>query len=421
MSRMRMTIGAAIVASLLLMLPFGSPRMSRATSADGSDEPGRSDATTGAGESGGEDAPPRHEWKIDDETQTRLGLAFETLRASEAQPLLRALGAVEDDPAQTFTLRAPLAGYLRPADQEWPALGAIVAPDARLALLQPRLTPVEAFALQAQLADARAAVAEIETEQLAAQASYESKRQLNAEGKVVSDRQFEDAEARLRLVQARLQGSRDKLALLERQDEAVQRGLEALPLIVESGGMVVELLAAPGEAVESGQPLLRLRRPGGALVRVELPLGANWTPVADGIGVAPLVDESQMQKATLIGPSPRSGAQTRGQAWLLRWTSDAPPPGTPVLAFLPRGGEPLRGLLAPSDALIRYGGLTWVFIRGAGGAFERRAVELLQPTADGWLVAGDVTAGESVVTRGAQLLLSEQLKSQIEAEAEAAE
>ncbi|MCC6359300.1 MAG: hypothetical protein IT450_11205 [Phycisphaerales bacterium] len=367
-------------------------------------------------------AEKKAELKFDEEMQQHLGIVCEPTKAGTVAPSVRALGVVEEDASRTFILRAPQSGYLRPADAPWPATGTVVPGHTLVASLQPRLTPIERFSLENQLTEARAAVAEIETEQAAADASYESKRRLNEDGKVVSDRQFEEADAKRRFVQARLVGARAKLEQLQGQSNAVENGLEPLPLRVEQGGVVLEALAAPGETVESGQPLLRILVQGPALARIELPLGTMWTPMASGIRVAPLAGESAAQEAALVGPAPRAGSRTRGQTWLLR-TADSPAlaPGSPLVAHLPLAGEPVAGILVPTAAILRYGGLTWVFVREQGQIFERQAVRLIEPTPDGWLVQGEVESGALVVTHGAQLLLSEQLKAQIEAEAEASE
>lgn len=389
-------------------------------------EPGRDEhAEGGASEPTHEPAAGAEEkanLKLDEQLQQHLGIVCEPAKAGSVSPSLRVLGVIEEDPSRTFILRAPLSGFLRAAEANWPATGAVLADQALVASLQPRLTPLERFALENQVTEARATVAEIETEQAAADASYESKRKLNEEGKVVSDRQFEEADAKRRLVQAQLTGARAKLEQLQRQLDAVECGLEPLPLRVEQGGTVLETLAAPGEAVESGQPLLRILVPGRALARIELPLGNSWTPRGSGTRLAPLAADSAAQEATLVGPAPRAGSRTHGQTWLFR-TAESPvlAPGAPVVAHLPLTGEPVAGTLVPNDAILRYGGLTWVFIREDGHVFEREAVRLIEPTPDGWLVQGELEPGALVVTRGAQLLLSEQLKAQIEAEAEASE
>ena len=361
--------------------------------------------------------------EINAELQARLGMTFADVHESTQQPEVRALGVVEDNPASSFTVRSPAAGFLRATATGFPALGDQIADHAAVAAIQPRLTPLEQFALAGQVVDARSSVAEVESELAAAQSSFESKRTLNAAGKMVSDRQYEEAEARLKSVSARLAGARMKLELLLRQQSAVERGLDPLPITADQGGQIVDILAGPGEAVESGQPLLKLAQFDHLLARVELPLGTTWPESQAEARIMPIADDSQILPAKRLGRTTHAGTHTRGESWLLDFDAKDTTlrAGTPIVALLRLPGEPLNGTIIPASAVIRYGGLTWVFVRIGANEFERRSVELHSRTPDGWFVTQGLAANEVVVATGAQVLLSEQLKAQIEAEAEAAE
>ena len=99
-------------------------------------------------------------------------------------------------------------------------------------------------------------------------------------------------------------------------------------------------------------------------------------------------------------------------------------PGINLPVFLPSG--PARnGVLAPSSAVVWWQGWAWCYVEESPGKFERRAVPTSNPIADGWFVNEEITAGEPataerlaagdrVVTAGAQTLLSEEFRSQIE-------
>lgn len=368
----------------------------------------------------GEEKDPL-EVHVSAEIQERIGLKLAEIVASMLQPEIRAIGVVEEDPSRSFTVRAPIAGYLQ-ADA-WPTLGAEISDHAALGAVQPRLTPLEQFALASQYVEARSAVGEVEAELAAAEASYESKRTLNADGKMVSDRQFEEAESKLKAAQARLQAAKQKLALLEEQHSAVEHGLAPLPLSADRGGRVIELMAAPGEAVESGQALLRVARFDRLLARIELPLGVTWDASNMEARISIAGDENRTVRAKAVTQATRAGAMTLGQSWLFALEQPDPAfrPGAPLIARLETKGATLQGVMIPSDALLRFGGLAWVFVHEEGEVFKRREVQLHSPTPEGWFVTDGVVAGEHVVVSGAQVLLSEQLKAQIEAEEEAGE
>lgn len=361
--------------------------------------------------------------RIDHETQELIGLIVTEVRAARIEPAIKALGVLEEDPAQSFTVRSPIAGYLRTSGGGWPALGKMLEDHADIGGIQPRLTAVEQFDLTTQYAEAQAAVAEGEAELQAARASFEGKRKLNDEGKMVSDRLLEEAEAKVKISEARIAAAQRKLALLERRRGATEAGVDLVPLRVEHGGQVVELLAGENEVVESGQSLLRVARFDRLIARIELPIGKAWGAPDLPVRIVLSGRDDLVLSTTTIGPAARSGSRTRGESWLLAVSTGGQllRPGAPVIAYVPRGGPALDGVFVPRSSLVRYGGRTWVFVRTGEDEFERRDVELHSPTKDGWFVSAGLRPGEKIVQTGAQVLLSEQLKIQIEREAEAEE
>ena len=89
-------------------------------------------------------------------------------------------------------------------------------------------------------------------------------------------------------------------------------------------------------------------------------------------------------------------------------------PGAAVTAYLQVPGKSAFGILIPQSAVVRSGGKTWVYRQVAEDKFTRAEVNLDRSTARGWLVTQAVSAGDRIVTVGAQMLLSEEQKSQIQ-------
>ena len=63
---------------------------------------------------------------------------------------------------------------------------------------------------------------------------------------------------------------------------------------------------------------------------------------------------------------------------------------------------------------MRFGGKAWAYRQEAAGKFVRREVALDWPTDAGWFVTSFFAANDQVVVSGGQMLLSEELKSQIQ-------
>ncbi len=72
------------------------------------------------------------------------------------------------------------------------------------------------------------------------------------------------------------------------------------------------------------------------------------------------------------------------------------------------------GVIVPRSALIRFGGKTWAYVQLAEGEFSRRELVGAKSVGTGWFAPQGFKSGQGVVTAGAQILLSEELKSQIQ-------
>ena len=92
---------------------------------------------------------------------------------------------------------------------------------------------------------------------------------------------------------------------------------------------------------------------------------------------------------------------------------DAWRPGLFVQAHLKTSGTNSQEAVSiPSTALLFHLGRTLVYVRIGPGRFQRREVRVLGREGDRWVLAAGVTAGEPVVYRQAQVLLSEEFKPQ---------
>jgi acyl-CoA synthetase (AMP-forming)/AMP-acid ligase II len=80
--------------------------------------------------------------------------------------------------------------------------------------------------------------------------------------------------------------------------------------------------------------------------------------------------------------------------------------GMNVLAYLAVGPE-LSGVVVPADAVVSWQGKAWVYVKKGEGQFARREIPLDMPARDGWFVSKGLSPADSVVTTGAQQILSE--------------
>lgn len=360
----------------------------------------------------------------DDEGQVVLTLSAEArehidletvpLTAIELRPEIRGYGRLEEDPARGFAVRAPVAGIVRgAADARWPNLGERVEDDAVIGVVEPRLSAAERVDLAARLASARAEADEAGASLAASRASYENKKKLNAGAQIVADRTLEEVEAKVKSDEARMIAAQQTVQLIEAAVTGATGDAGRLPIRVESGGELVELLARPGEAVESGQPLLRLQRFDRLLARVELPVGSAVDGEVTGARVLLAGHGHDPLCSAHVCPT-SMGTGAHGPMYVISVEPDRFPlrPGMPVAAYLETSGEVRQGVTIPRSAVVRFAAKAWAYVQTAEDKFTRRELELETPVADGWFTSKGFTGDERVVVRGAQALLSAELVTQ---------
>lgn len=90
-------------------------------------------------------------------------------------------------------------------------------------------------------------------------------------------------------------------------------------------------------------------------------------------------------------------------------------PGINLSVFLPAGREH-AGIVIPSPAVVWSQGSAWCYVEESPGKFVRTPVSTSEPVANGYFQADGIYPGARLVIEGAQTLLSEEFRSQIQAD-----
>lgn len=188
---------------------------------------------------------------------------------------------------------------------------------------------------------------------------------------------------------------------------------DARPLSLPIGGVVTRVGAHPGALVEAGQVLLEVADYSHPLVRVtwsgaDVPPRRLWLSMGDAALRLP---------ARLVGPSPEADPVTRRAAYLYRaeraWRGGTPGSALWAIVTTSSAATGPPGVLIPDSALVQWEGLAWSYRRRAAGRFERVRVETTTPAPGGWVARTPFAAGDSVVVRGAEELLSEEFRARV--------
>lgn len=326
------------------------------------------------------------QWKIEFATAP---VAKRRIRDAVAvQGTLRASGGAE------AMVAAPAAGLVTASAASFPRIGQLVKKGELLAHLVPRLGgESDAATLDLALQRARLSLDQARRERERLEGLFATE--------AVPERRVVEARNQESLARADFDAAQKRLA-------PYQGGAGGLPVRAPVAGTIADVKAAPGGAVEAGQPLFhiadlrklwlearipesqlgRLKNPSGAWFRIdgfdqtfELSVGKNARLIALG-GVV----DKDSRSVPLILEFDNPDAQLRvGLAAQVHVVTD----------------KAQEALAVPAAALIDDGGQAVVFVQKSGEAFERRPV--VPGARDGDLieVKSGLAAGERIVTRGA--------------------
>ena len=244
------------------------------------------------------------------------------------------------------------------------------------------LEPAPLLALASDAASARAALA-------ASNKEYQRLKGLFAQGQNASAKALESAQAAMQHDQIALQAAEAQLVA------AWGKSVIREPDLTAFLGSLAKL-----ECV---------------LVRLDLPAGDSLSEAPVGARLV-LPGTNSPLEARFLGRATTTDPQVQGEGFLFVATNAAArlAPGLALTGFLQLAGEPLHGVVVPNAAIVRAADRAWVYVQTGDITFERRELALDRPVPGGWFVARGLAPNERLVVTGAQALLSEERKTQIQ-------
>ncbi len=170
---------------------------------------------------------------------------------------------------------------------------------------------------------------------------------------------------------------------------------------------------AIGRAVTEDAPILRR-----LIDRRDILIQVNLLP-GEAVAKPPQTAFAQADNGgrTAIGLiSPATKTDPRIQGLGLFYTAPADVgllPGMSVVVYLPTD-KTVEGAQIPGAAVVWWQGRAWVYLRTGPATFTRREIATDIPAANGGFLAKGLPSDVGVVTQGAQMLLSEEFRAQIQ-------
>ena len=125
------------------------------------------------------------------------------------------------------------------------------------------------------------------------------------------------------------------------------------------------------------------------------------------------ISNGGMMRATLVSPFPRLDPRIQGSSFLyLTKSYPGLAPGTNLVAHL-SVGQVMKGVVVPEAAVVWWQGKAWVYQQTSAELFARREVHSDTRVENGWFVSAGFLVGDRIVVGGAQMLFSEEFRSQV--------
>uniref|UniRef100_UPI00031E3C05 multidrug transporter n=1 Tax=Bradyrhizobium sp. (strain ORS 278) TaxID=114615 RepID=UPI00031E3C05 len=148
------------------------------------------------------------------------------------------------------------------------------------------------------------------------------------------------------------------------------------------------------------------------LVQVTLPPGVTLAePPRAALAQAPTRNANIDLR--YLSPATRTDPRIQGVSYYFVASGDSGLlPGMNTTAYVP-SGKSFDGVFVEDTAIVQWQGRAWVYLRAGPETFKRHPIRTDQPVSDDDYVVQDIPAGSEIVLRGAQVLLSEEAKSEL--------
>lgn len=232
------------------------------------------------------------------------------------------------------------------------------------------------------------------------QLQFQRYKHLNEDDKNISDKVLQEAQALVTSDQTQI--------------KATQAQLNALTdtMIAQWGKPLAQLITQQ----PSSGPLHDLLVQKKVLVQVSFPLNFKAPEGNSSVLITPIQDEIAPIQADYVSQSIQTDISNIGKTYFYSAPADFLRIGMRVNVVPAEStAASIKGVMVPNQAIAWHGGMAWIYVKTAADTFLRKPIASDIELDDGWFDSS-VSPGTEVVTRGAQLLLSEEFKFQIKNE-----
>lgn len=153
-----------------------------------------------------------------------------------------------------------------------------------------------------------------------------------------------------------------------------------------------------------------------SLLLVALPVGQTLPEDNSFIRISRGDSRELARKAYFVASAFITEPWAQGETYYFRTATGRLRPGMRLDAWLVKNDAPLNGVFIPEKAIVWYSGQSWCYVEIDEGTYQRRSLETALPANGGVFLQQGIDVGEPLVIAGAQMLLSEEFRWQIQDE-----
>lgn len=348
------------------------------------------------------------------EAYARAGVTTGTTTTQDVEPRLDAPAQTLYEPERVARVAVRLPGVIRWVGAR---LGERVEAGATIALVESAEVGTAKAALMRTLAESQAAAATRDRTAVSTEAGVRTKAELaeaDAKAHVAQVAVFEAEQALLNLgftltatdlaaLSPSEQMSRLRTLGLPQANDQLTRSANLLPVVAPRAGVVAELVAVAGAAIEAGSPIAIIADTGALRVHLAVP-SADAGNIAPGQAVRFHTSDGAEAVGTIQAVAPEADTSTRLVAVTATIANTegrlrVNQVGTAVISL----GPPQTAVVLPPAAIQWDGTTAYVFIKRNDTTYRGLKVPVLARTAEG-IAVGRLRAGEEVALTGTAVL-----------------
>jgi len=152
------------------------------------------------------------------------------------------------------------------------------------------------------------------------------------------------------------------------------------------------------------------------LLQITLPSNQHLTETVKTIVVDSSGNRSLANKADFISATEHTESIAQGESYYFQTNNKSIKTGMNVTAWIPQIDQVDTGVIIPKSALIWNMDQAFIYIKTNEDTFSKKTITNYAVLTDGYFVPHSIEPGEEVVSKGAQMLLSEELRRLIPSE-----